>query len=71
MARRNYERLSGREQEVISGMAEGLTNKAIAERLQISPRTVECHRSNAISKLGVVTSREAILLALAGAGAMR
>lgn len=71
IARRKFESLSGREQEVISGMAEGLTNKAIAERLQISPRTVECHRSNAIGKLGVVTSREAILLALAGAPAMR
>ena len=71
IARRKFKSLSGREQEVISGMAEGLTNKAIAERLQISPRTVEIHRSNAIGKLGVETSREAIILAFASAHGVR
>lgn len=70
IARSKLKNLSGREQEVITGIAAGLTNKAIARRLQISPRTVECHRSNAIGKLGVATSSEAIILVFAGSQAV-
>lgn len=64
-ARTRLENLSAREHEVVTGMAQGLTNKAIARRLQISPRTVEIHRANAIGKLGVETSSEALMLAFA------
>lgn len=64
-ARSKLEILSGREHQVVAGMTEGLTNKAIARRLQISPRTVEIHRANALGKLGVGNSSEAILLAAA------
>lgn len=70
-ARTKLSVLSGREHEVVSGMAEGLTNKAIAKRLQISPRTVEIHRSNAIGKLGATTSSEAIVLAFTAARSER
>lgn len=63
--------LSGREHQVVLGMADGLTNKAIARLLQISPRTVEIHRANAIGKLGVDTSSEAIILAVTAANARR
>lgn len=70
-ARTKLSVLSGREHEVVTGMAEGLTNKAIAKRLQISPRTVEIHRSNAIGKLGVGTSNEAIILAFTAARSER
>lgn len=59
--------LSGREHQVVLGMADGLTNKAIARLLDISPRTVEIHRANAIGKLGVETSSEAIILAVTAA----
>ena len=62
-AKSRIKNLSGREIEVINGMARGLSNKAIASHLQISPRTVEIYRSNAICKLGVSTSTEAIILA--------
>lgn len=68
-AKVRLEHLSPRESEVIAALVEGLTNKAIAHRLQISPRTVEVHRSNAIGKLGAETSSQAVLLAFAAAHA--
>ena len=45
--------LSEREQEVLAALAEGLTNKEIGERLFISPRTVDTHRTNLMKKLDV------------------
>lgn len=47
------ESLTNREREVLHLAAEGLKNSDIAERLGISPRTVEKHRSHAMHKLGV------------------
>ena len=46
-----YESLSPREREVFQLAAEGHSNPAISERLRISARTVETHRSNAMKKL--------------------
>jgi two-component system response regulator NreC len=43
--------LSEREVEVLTALAEGLTNKEIGERLFISPRTVDTHRTNLMKKL--------------------
>jgi FixJ family two-component response regulator len=40
-----------REQEVMQLLAKGLTNKAIAQRLCISPRTVEIHRAQVMAKM--------------------
>lgn len=45
--------LTGREIEVFHLVAQGLANKAIAARLDISERTVEVHRSQVMKKLGV------------------
>ncbi|MBX2981302.1 MAG: response regulator transcription factor [Flavobacteriales bacterium] len=45
--------LSVREREVLSALAEGLSNKEIGERLFISPRTVDTHRTNLMKKVGV------------------
>jgi DNA-binding NarL/FixJ family response regulator len=45
--------LSPREQEVIKLVAEGYTNKQIAETLVISEKTVERHRANILDKLGM------------------
>jgi DNA-binding CsgD family transcriptional regulator len=45
--------LTGREREVAVMVAAGLTNKAIAERLSISIRTVEGHIYHACTKLDV------------------
>ena len=47
------ERLTSREREVLQLVAEGHTNRAIAQMLQISVKTVEKHRSNLMSKLHV------------------
>ena len=47
------ESLTDRERDVLRLAAEGLDNPAIAERLTLSPRTVERHLSNAYLKLGV------------------
>jgi DNA-binding CsgD family transcriptional regulator len=43
--------LSGREKEVLRLVAEGLSNQAIGQTLQISTRTVEAHRSRVMHKL--------------------
>lgn len=45
--------LSDREREVLTCLAKGLSSKAIAAALDISPRTVESHRANLMRKLGV------------------
>jgi DNA-binding NarL/FixJ family response regulator len=45
--------LTPREQEVVKLVAEGYTNKQIAETLVISEKTVERHRANILDKLGM------------------
>ncbi len=47
------DRLTPREHEVLQLVSEGHTNTAIANLLQISVKTVEKHRANVMSKLGV------------------
>ena len=54
------ENLSPREAEVLDRMATGRSNKAIGIELGISPRTVEIHRANMLSKLRANTSTEAL-----------
>jgi DNA-binding CsgD family transcriptional regulator len=58
------EPLTRREQEVLAGVTQGLTNKQIAARLGISDRTVQFHLGNVLSKLGVASRTEAAVLAL-------
>lgn len=50
--------LTAREVEVLELLAAGLTNTEIAERLVVSPRTVESHRAVVQRKLGVRTRAE-------------
>ncbi len=49
--------LSGREREIVTLIAEGLSNRAVAERLTLSVRTVESHLYRAMSRTGT-TNRE-------------
>lgn len=56
--------LSSREREVLTLMADGLSNAQIAERLSISEKTVRNHVSNLFDKLGVWTRAQAIVFAI-------
>jgi len=56
--------LSARERDVLAAAAEGLTAGATARRLQLSPKTVENHRTRIYAKLGVRTQAEAVSVAL-------
>lgn len=55
--------LTRREREVLKCMSEGMSNKIIGMKLGISPRTVEIHRANMISKLETESTNEALRLA--------
>lgn len=57
--------LTARERQVLDGLSAGLPNKTIAYDLGISPRTVEIHRANVMSKLGVRSLSEALRIAFA------
>lgn len=48
-----FDRLSAREREIMDMILEGNTSKETAEKLSLSPRTVEVHRSNIYTKLGI------------------
>jgi DNA-binding NarL/FixJ family response regulator len=56
--------LTKREIEVIKLIAEGLTSQEIADKLFISPRTVDTHRRNLLQKLNVKNTAELIKFAI-------
>jgi DNA-binding NarL/FixJ family response regulator len=57
--RANPAGLTTRQLDVLNLLGEGLTNAQIAERLVVSPRTVEHHVAAVLTKLGARTRREA------------
>jgi two-component system response regulator NreC len=59
-----YESLSEREREVFQLVAEGRSNKEIAELLSVSPTTVETHRAHVLQKLDVHNTAELVLYAV-------
>lgn len=59
-----HQTLTLREREVLQMTAEGLSSTEIGEKLRISPRTVEIHRSNLTKKLGFKNHAELIRYAL-------
>ena len=61
--------LTEREREVLALVTSGLTNKAIARELAISPATVKIHVERIIAKLGVADRTQAAVLAARAAGA--
>jgi DNA-binding CsgD family transcriptional regulator len=56
----NHALLTPRELEVLATLAEGMTNKAIARRLNISLHTVKFHVESLFRKLGARTRTEAV-----------
>jgi DNA-binding NarL/FixJ family response regulator len=56
----DYNTLTPREQEVMRLLAEGLSSKEVAEKLFISPKTVENHRANIMNKLDLHNTIELI-----------
>ncbi len=55
-----YERLNDREREVLQLIAEGHSNKAIADILFISPKTVDNHRTNLMRKLNIHSAADLV-----------
>ncbi len=60
----SYGRLTDREREVLILVAEGHTNQQIAEVLHVSPKTVDGHRTNLMSKLNLHNRTEVVKYAL-------
>jgi DNA-binding NarL/FixJ family response regulator len=58
--------LTARERAVLRLMAEGLSNGAIAVRLQVSAYTVRNHVQHVLTKLGAHTRAQAVALAFRG-----
>jgi two-component system response regulator NreC len=59
-----YETLTTREREILQMTAEGQTSQKVGDKLAISPRTVEVHRSNLMNKLGLHNQTELIKFAI-------
>jgi two-component system invasion response regulator UvrY len=53
-----------REIDIIRGIAEGLSNKLIADKLKLSTHTVNTHRKNIMSKLGVNNTAGVVMFAV-------
>jgi two-component system response regulator NreC len=56
--------LTSRETEVLRGLAEGKSNKEVAARLGISPRTIDAHRAHIMDKLHVRTLSDLVHFAI-------
>ena len=62
--KRDYEGLTNREQQVLKLTAEGFTNQEIAEKLVISPKTVDTYRQRVMEKLDLHRRSELVRYAL-------
>ncbi len=60
----SYELLTEREKEVLQLLAEGKSNKEAAALLDVSPYTVETHRTRLMQKLGLHNTAEIVLYAV-------
>lgn len=60
----SYDLLTEREKEILQLLAEGKSNKRVAEMLNISPNTTETHRTRIMQKLDLHNSAEIVLYAV-------
>jgi two-component system, NarL family, response regulator NreC len=60
----SYSSLTEREREILKLIAEGYTNNQIAERLVISPKTVDTHRTHIMDKLNLHSRAELVKYAM-------
>lgn len=60
----SYELLTDREKEVLQLLAEGRTNKEVAQLLEVGVSTVETHRANLMQKLNLHSTAEIVLYAV-------
>jgi DNA-binding NarL/FixJ family response regulator len=63
-ARQRLERLTPRETQILERMATGATPEQIAETLGMSPHTLRTHTQNILTKLGVHSKMEALVIAI-------
>jgi RNA polymerase sigma factor (sigma-70 family) len=63
--RLRFDTLTSREQDVLGRVAEGLSNREIAEALNLSRKTVEVHRAKVMQKMQADTLSELIQMAMA------
>ena len=59
-----YEQLTERERDVLKLVAEGCTTREIVDKLVVTPKTVEGHRTNLMAKLGIHNRIELVKYAL-------
>lgn len=69
-ARQRLAALTPRERDVMRGLIEGASNKVIARKLDLSPRTVEFHRARVLEKTGAANIADLVRLALTAGDAM-
>jgi two-component system response regulator NreC len=62
--RERYDGLTAREKEILTLIAQGLSNQQIAERLFISIKTVQTHRAHILEKLGLHDRTELVRYAI-------
>ncbi|MEG4127027.1 LuxR C-terminal-related transcriptional regulator [Microcoleus sp. Pol14D5] len=63
-AKEKLDRLTPREAQVLELLSDGCSNKLMAREMGISPRTVEIHRANMMTKIGAANSASAMRLKL-------
>ncbi|QOV90874.1 response regulator transcription factor [Humisphaera borealis] len=64
IARGRYDTLNSREREVMAMVVSGMANKQIARQLELSEKTIEVHRSRAMTKMGADSLAELVRLSL-------
>ena len=60
----DFTRLTNREKDVLSYICQGLSNKEIAEKLFISPKTVDNHRTNLLNKTSSKNTASLVMCAI-------